>query len=167
MLGQMLSSTRWPSMCQLSSLLPPNTSRLQIPPRTSAIHASFSHGYKQASLFCRFFRGKTTLPVDPAVLSQDVASAVTLPPSPGAVQYILHTSVGRGPEVLGEVCTCLGPLMSCQSRAVVLRRMPRCSTHKETRASDWLESRGMFFEEKVCAQRVSLHPPLQAPYICI
>lgn len=41
----------------------------------------------------RFLQG---LPVGPAVLSEELQSAVVLEPVPGAIRYILHTQVGVG-----------------------------------------------------------------------
>ncbi|XP_059569930.1 diphosphomevalonate decarboxylase [Alligator mississippiensis] len=42
------------------------------------------------------------LPVGPAVLSEELQSAVVLEPVPGAIRYILHTQPGPGPQLLED-----------------------------------------------------------------
>lgn len=36
-------------------------------------------------------------------LDKDIISSITLPPSPGALKYIIHTKVGDGPQVVNNV----------------------------------------------------------------
>eukprot|EP00047_Mylnosiga_fluctuans_P014303 m.37298 g.37298 ORF g.37298 m.37298 type:complete len:422 (-) comp5437_c0_seq4:139-1404(-) len=52
-----------------------------------------------------FFRGRSTS--TPAPLADSIAAAIPVPQRPGALQYVLHTAVGEGPQVLDEKASLL------------------------------------------------------------
>ncbi|NWI55866.1 MVD1 decarboxylase, partial [Calyptomena viridis] len=57
------------------------------------------HSFPPATNGDQFIRG---LPVGSAVLPQELVGAVVTEPMPGAVQYILHTKPGPGPQLVDD-----------------------------------------------------------------
>ncbi|XP_028736674.1 diphosphomevalonate decarboxylase [Peromyscus leucopus] len=59
--------------------------------------AAVRHSFPPAANGDKFLKG---LPVTPALLSDELKAALAMEPSPGAIQYIIATQVGPGPQVL-------------------------------------------------------------------
>ncbi|KAM7332335.1 diphosphomevalonate decarboxylase [Alexandromys fortis] len=69
--------------------------------------AAVRHSFPPATNGDKFLKG---LPLTPALLSDELKAALAMEPSPGAVQYIIATQVGPGPQVLDNAhAHLLGP----------------------------------------------------------